>query len=190
MKTPVRGRLRTPFISDCGRPALALRRALRFSRNRDNLFHHPCGKLSLAINPAGSFPWRGFQKQAAERSRHTRPAACFVVLSHLCAMASLLLGYRSARAFRRRSSHQAAGRHSRRLSTQNGGPAYRRMELPPEYWHERAERLRKTADFVDDQTRETLLRIAGNYEARSRRPQTKTPTTVGGRGKRRGSAVV
>ena len=42
------------------------------------------------------------------------------------------------------------------------------MELPPEYWHERAERLRKTADFVDDQTRETLLRIAGNYEARAK----------------------
>jgi hypothetical protein len=43
------------------------------------------------------------------------------------------------------------------------------MQLPPEYWSERAERLRKTADFVDETARETLLRIAGDYEARARR---------------------
>ena len=43
------------------------------------------------------------------------------------------------------------------------------MELPPEYWRERAERVRKTADFVDEKARETLLRIAGDYEARARR---------------------
>jgi hypothetical protein len=35
------------------------------------------------------------------------------------------------------------------------------MELRPEYWTERAERVRKTADFVDEKARETLLRIAG-----------------------------
>ena len=42
------------------------------------------------------------------------------------------------------------------------------MQLPPEYWHERAERLRKTAEFVDAPARETLLKIAGNYEALAR----------------------
>ncbi|MFZ0838100.1 MAG: hypothetical protein WAM77_11640 [Xanthobacteraceae bacterium] len=41
------------------------------------------------------------------------------------------------------------------------------MELPAEYWHERAERLRDIADFVDEQTREILLRIAGMDEARA-----------------------
>ena len=39
------------------------------------------------------------------------------------------------------------------------------MDLTPEYWHERAERVRKTADFVDEKARETLLRIAGRYES-------------------------
>jgi hypothetical protein len=43
------------------------------------------------------------------------------------------------------------------------------MELPPEYWSERAERVRKTADVVDEKARETLLRIAGDYESRARR---------------------
>jgi hypothetical protein len=33
-----------------------------------------------------------------------------------------------------------------------------------EYWRERADRVRKTADFVDEESRKTLLRIAGNYE--------------------------
>ena len=42
------------------------------------------------------------------------------------------------------------------------------MELPPQYWRERAERVRQTANFVDEQARETLLRIAGDYEARAR----------------------
>jgi hypothetical protein len=42
------------------------------------------------------------------------------------------------------------------------------MELPPEYWRERAERVRKAADFVDERARETLLRIAGNYESLAR----------------------
>ena len=41
------------------------------------------------------------------------------------------------------------------------------MELTAEYWHERAERLRDIADFVDEQAREILLRIAGNDEARA-----------------------
>ncbi len=41
-------------------------------------------------------------------------------------------------------------------------------ELPPEYWRERAERLRQTANFVDEQARETLLWIAGEYEGRAR----------------------
>jgi diadenosine tetraphosphate (Ap4A) HIT family hydrolase len=39
------------------------------------------------------------------------------------------------------------------------------MDLTPEYWRERAERVRKIADFVDEAARETLLRIAGNYES-------------------------
>jgi hypothetical protein len=38
------------------------------------------------------------------------------------------------------------------------------MELTAEYWHERAERVRKTADFVDEEARRTLLRIAVNYD--------------------------
>ncbi len=42
------------------------------------------------------------------------------------------------------------------------------MELPPEYWRERAERVRKTANFVDEQARETLLRIAADYESLAR----------------------
>jgi diadenosine tetraphosphate (Ap4A) HIT family hydrolase len=42
------------------------------------------------------------------------------------------------------------------------------MDLTPEYWRERAERVRKTADFVDEAARETLLRIAGNYESLAR----------------------
>jgi hypothetical protein len=42
------------------------------------------------------------------------------------------------------------------------------MELTAEYWRERAERVRKTADFVDDKARETLLRIASNYESLAR----------------------
>lgn len=42
------------------------------------------------------------------------------------------------------------------------------MELTPDYWRERAERVRKTADFVDDIARETLLRIADNYESLAR----------------------
>jgi hypothetical protein len=33
------------------------------------------------------------------------------------------------------------------------------MEFPPEYWRERAERVRKTADHVDDAARETVLRM-------------------------------
>ena len=43
------------------------------------------------------------------------------------------------------------------------------MELPPEYWRERAERVRQTANFVDEQARETLLKIANDYEARAQR---------------------
>jgi hypothetical protein len=42
------------------------------------------------------------------------------------------------------------------------------MGLPPEYWRERAERVRKTVDFVNEKARETLLRIAGDYESRAR----------------------
>jgi hypothetical protein len=49
------------------------------------------------------------------------------------------------------------------------------MELTAEYWHDRAERVRKTAKFVDDATRETLLRIAGNYESRAERAVTTKP---------------
>ncbi len=48
------------------------------------------------------------------------------------------------------------------------------MELPPKYWRERAERVRKTADFVDDAARETLLRIAGDYEVRARQARGRT----------------
>jgi hypothetical protein len=47
------------------------------------------------------------------------------------------------------------------------------VELSAEYWRERANRVRKTANFVDDQARETLLRIAGNYESRARDNQGK-----------------
>ena len=45
------------------------------------------------------------------------------------------------------------------------------MELSPEYWRERADRVRRTASYVDEQARETLLRIAGNYEALARQPK-------------------
>ncbi len=41
------------------------------------------------------------------------------------------------------------------------------MELTAECWHERAERLRNIADFVDEQARNTLLRIADDFEARA-----------------------
>jgi hypothetical protein len=43
------------------------------------------------------------------------------------------------------------------------------LGLSAEYWSERAERLRQTADFVDEKARETLLKIAGNYESLARR---------------------
>ncbi len=43
------------------------------------------------------------------------------------------------------------------------------MELSSEYWRERAERVRKAADCVDETAREILLRIAGNYEFLARR---------------------
>jgi hypothetical protein len=42
------------------------------------------------------------------------------------------------------------------------------MELTAEDWHERAQRVRKTAEFVDDKARETLLKIARDYESRAR----------------------
>ena len=42
------------------------------------------------------------------------------------------------------------------------------MELTAEYWRERAERVRKTAEFVDEKARATLLKIAGEYESRAR----------------------
>jgi hypothetical protein len=42
------------------------------------------------------------------------------------------------------------------------------MDLTPEYWRERAERVRKAVAFVDEATQETLLRIAGNYESLAR----------------------
>ena len=45
------------------------------------------------------------------------------------------------------------------------------MELPPEYWRERADRVRKTADFVDEKARDTLLRIAGDYDSLAQRAQ-------------------
>ena len=53
------------------------------------------------------------------------------------------------------------------------------MDLTSEYWRERAERVRKTADFVDEKARETLLRIAGNYELlaqQAMREERKGPT--------------
>jgi hypothetical protein len=43
------------------------------------------------------------------------------------------------------------------------------MELSAEYWHERAERVRKTTAYVDEDTREILWKIAGNYDSRARR---------------------
>jgi hypothetical protein len=42
------------------------------------------------------------------------------------------------------------------------------MELTAEYWHDRAQRVRKTAEFVDDKARATLLKIARDYESRAR----------------------
>ena len=48
---------------------------------------------------------------------------------------------------------------------------YGPVELPAEYWHVRAERLRDIADFVDEQAREILLRIAGMDEARTQAPK-------------------
>jgi hypothetical protein len=49
------------------------------------------------------------------------------------------------------------------------------MELTAEYWHERAQRVRKTAEFVDDTAREVLLKIAGNYESRARQADAAQP---------------
>ena len=59
--------------------------------------------------------------------------------------------------------------HFCKCFVRNGGAenGNRPMELTAEYWHERAERLRDIADFVDEQAREILLRIAGNDEARA-----------------------
>jgi hypothetical protein len=48
------------------------------------------------------------------------------------------------------------------------------MDLTPEYWRERPERVRKGIAFVDEVTRETLLRIAGNYESLARQAKSGT----------------
>jgi hypothetical protein len=49
------------------------------------------------------------------------------------------------------------------------------MELTAEYWHERAERVRKTVEFVDETAREALLKIASEYESRARQARVVKP---------------
>jgi hypothetical protein len=49
------------------------------------------------------------------------------------------------------------------------------MALTAEYWHERADRVRKMAEFVDDAARATLLKIAGNYESQARQIEAVKP---------------
>ena len=50
------------------------------------------------------------------------------------------------------------------------------MDLTSEYWRERADRVRRTADVVDEEARTTLLRIAGNYESLARQAQREKST--------------
>ena len=123
----------------------------------DSFFHHRVETVT-SDQPRRFIPRRGFLRQAAERSRDTVPAACFYRVEPSVWMASLCSVYRSARAFRRRSSSRRRG-----VIPADGPAACQRktagldivgMELPPRYWKERAQRLRKTADFVDDQTRD------------------------------------
>ena len=46
--------------------------------------------------------------------------------------------------------------------------------LCPEYWRQRAERVRKLAEeLFDQQSRETLVRIANNYELLAKHAQEK-----------------
>jgi hypothetical protein len=46
--------------------------------------------------------------------------------------------------------------------------------LRPEYWRQRAERVRKLAEeLFDQQSRETLVRIANNYELLAKHAQEK-----------------
>jgi hypothetical protein len=51
-------------------------------------------------------------------------------------------------------------------------------KLSPEYWRERAEKVRRiTEDIFDQESRETLLRIANDYEVLARRAEELDQTT-------------
>ena len=53
-------------------------------------------------------------------------------------------------------------------------PTHMSDTLCPEYWRQRAERVRKLAEeLFDQQSRETLVRIANNYELLAKHAQEK-----------------